>query len=102
MLNKARKDIKRNDTVEIMVGKDRGKTGVILKVLREQNRAVVEKVNIVKRLVFYIGRPEKIMVFNKNGLGRSNVSRRFESPDPLNFAGGKSVSKAPQYYAKNL
>ena len=46
---KARKDIKRNDTVEIMVGKDRGKTGVILKVLREQNRAVVEKINLVKR-----------------------------------------------------
>lgn len=41
--------IKKNDKVEVIAGKEKGKTGKVLKVLRDKNRVVVEKVNIIKR-----------------------------------------------------
>jgi len=39
----------RNDQVIVIAGDDRGKTGRVLKVLREEKRLIVEKVNFVKR-----------------------------------------------------
>jgi large subunit ribosomal protein L24 len=41
--------IKREDEVVVTTGRDKGKTGRVLRVLRDQNRAVVEGVNVVKR-----------------------------------------------------
>jgi large subunit ribosomal protein L24 len=41
--------IKKDDTVQIIAGKDKGKRGRILKVLREKDRVVVEGLNIVKK-----------------------------------------------------
>src|SRR5262245_19085487 len=41
--------IRRNDTVVVKTGKDRGKRGRVLKVLPEKNRVVVEGVNFIKR-----------------------------------------------------
>ncbi|MFP3866984.1 MAG: 50S ribosomal protein L24 [Desulfobacteraceae bacterium] len=41
--------IKKNDIVEVMAGRDRGKTGKVLRILGEKNRLVVEKVNMIKR-----------------------------------------------------
>ena len=41
--------LKKNDLVEVITGKEQGKTGKVLKVLREKNQVVVEKVNIIKR-----------------------------------------------------
>lgn len=41
--------LKKDDMVITLVGKDKGKTGKILKVLRDKNKVVVEKINIVKR-----------------------------------------------------
>ena len=41
--------IRRNDTVVVTVGKDRGKRGRVLKVLPVRNRLIVEGVNIIKR-----------------------------------------------------
>jgi len=40
--------IKTDDKVKILTGKDKGKIGKVLKVLRKKNRAVVENVNIAK------------------------------------------------------
>ncbi|MGD9731995.1 MAG: 50S ribosomal protein L24 [Desulfamplus sp.] len=40
--------IKTDDKVKIIAGKDKGKIGKVLKVLRKKNRAVVENVNIAK------------------------------------------------------
>lgn len=37
--------IKKNDTVLVMVGKDRGKKGKVIQVLPKENRIVVEGVN---------------------------------------------------------
>ena len=41
--------IRKGDTVEILVGKDRGKRGNVLRVDRERDRVVVERLNIVKK-----------------------------------------------------
>jgi large subunit ribosomal protein L24 len=42
-------NFRRNDQVIVIAGDDRGKTGRILKVLRENSRLIVEKINFVKR-----------------------------------------------------
>ncbi len=39
----------KNDTVKILTGKYRGKTGKVLKVFPDQNRLIVEGVNIIKK-----------------------------------------------------
>jgi len=41
--------LKRDDVVKIMKGKDSGKTGRILKVIRENGTVIVEGCNIVKK-----------------------------------------------------
>lgn len=41
--------IRKNDTVVVTTGKDRGKSGKVIRVLPDSNRAIVERLNIVKR-----------------------------------------------------
>jgi large subunit ribosomal protein L24 len=43
--------IKKNDTVMVTAGKDKGKTGKVLRINQKTNRIIVEKVNIIKRHV---------------------------------------------------
>jgi large subunit ribosomal protein L24 len=51
--NKARKtpkiSIKKGDTVKVIAGKDKGAEGKVIKVLREEQRLIVEGVNRIKR-----------------------------------------------------
>ncbi|MCU9594042.1 50S ribosomal protein L24 [Caldibacillus thermolactis] len=41
--------VKKGDKVKVITGKDKGKTGVILKALPKKDRVIVEGVNIVKK-----------------------------------------------------
>jgi large subunit ribosomal protein L24 len=41
--------IKKGDTVCVISGKDKGKSGQVLKVLREDSRLIVQGINLVKR-----------------------------------------------------
>ncbi len=43
--------VKKNDTVMVMAGKDKGKTGKVLRINRKTDRIIVEKVNMIKRHV---------------------------------------------------
>jgi large subunit ribosomal protein L24 len=45
----AKQSIKRNDTVEVISGKEKGKRGKVLIVLRDKQRVIVERVNFIKR-----------------------------------------------------
>jgi large subunit ribosomal protein L24 len=45
----AKLHIKKNDTVMVLTGEDKGKTGKVLKVLVEKQRALVEGVNFVNK-----------------------------------------------------
>ena len=46
---KTRINLKKNDTVQVIAGRDAGKQGKILKVIPEKNRVVVQGVAFVKR-----------------------------------------------------
>ena len=41
--------IKKDDKVKVIVGKDKGKIGKVLKVDKKKNRLLIEKINLVKR-----------------------------------------------------
>jgi large subunit ribosomal protein L24 len=41
--------IRKNDTVMVITGREKGKTGKVLRVLRERNRVIIERLNMVKR-----------------------------------------------------
>jgi large subunit ribosomal protein L24 len=43
------KAIRRNDTVLVIAGKDRGKTGVVRTVITKKGRVLVEGVNMIKK-----------------------------------------------------
>ena len=45
----AKLHIRKNDTVMVLAGEDKGKTGKVLKVLVEKQRAIVEGVNMVSK-----------------------------------------------------
>jgi large subunit ribosomal protein L24 len=41
--------LKKGDTVKVLSGKDKGKTGKILRVIPEKDRVIVEKINLIKK-----------------------------------------------------
>ncbi|MGO1121190.1 50S ribosomal protein L24 [Rhodovibrionaceae bacterium A322] len=41
--------IRKGDTVAVLTGKDKGKTGEVLRVLTKESRVIVQGVNMVKR-----------------------------------------------------
>jgi large subunit ribosomal protein L24 len=45
----AKLKIKKGDKVVVISGRDKGKNGEVLRIVREDNRAVVQGVNLVKR-----------------------------------------------------
>ena len=51
MSEKKRKsvNIKKGDTVKVVAGKDKGVEGKVIQVLRDEDRVIVEGVNLVKR-----------------------------------------------------
>jgi large subunit ribosomal protein L24 len=45
----AKLKIKKGDRVVVITGKDKGRTGEVLKVIPKENRVVVQGINVVKR-----------------------------------------------------
>jgi large subunit ribosomal protein L24 len=41
--------LKKGDVVKVLAGKDKGKSGKILKTIPDKSRIVVEKINVIKR-----------------------------------------------------
>jgi len=48
-MSSSRISIKKNDLVMVTTGKEKGKSGRILKVLSQKNKVLVEKINFIKR-----------------------------------------------------
>ena len=66
--------IKRDDTVRVIAGKDKGATGRVLRVLPTRDRVIVERVNLVKRhLRPSQDRPEGGILEREAALHLSNV-----------------------------
>ncbi len=69
--------IKKNDTVVIIAGKDKGKSGRVLAVLPKEDRVVVEGLNLVKRHTApNITHPNGGVVSKEASLHLSNVALR--------------------------
>ena len=45
----AKYPVKKNDMVMVIAGRERGKTGKVLKVIPAEGRVIIERLNIVKR-----------------------------------------------------
>ena len=43
------KRLKKGDTVKVIAGKEKGKTGKILSTIPDKQRVIVEKINLIKR-----------------------------------------------------
>jgi large subunit ribosomal protein L24 len=43
------KRLKKGDTVKVIAGKEKGKTGKILSTIADRERVIVEKINLIKR-----------------------------------------------------
>ncbi|MBS1951810.1 MAG: LSU ribosomal protein L24p (L26e) [Cytophagales bacterium] len=66
--------IRRGDTVKVLSGDDKNKTGKVLEVMREKNRAIVEGANIVtKHQKPSAGKPEGGIKKVEAGIHLSNL-----------------------------
>lgn len=48
-MEKEKLNIRKNDKVKVVTGKDKGKIGKVLSVNRDKNRLLVENINMIKR-----------------------------------------------------
>jgi large subunit ribosomal protein L24 len=71
MMNNKMK-IKKGDTVKVISGKDKGKTGSVLRVLPVAGRVVVENVNVHTKF--------------EKGRTRRQVAQRISAPAPINVS----------------
>ena len=66
--------IRKGDTVEVIQGKERGKRGKVIRVLAEDERVVIERVNFIKRHVRPTQKtPQGGVIEREAGMHISNV-----------------------------
>ena len=66
-------NLKKGDKVVVIAGKDKGKEGNILAVLKDENRVVVEGVNMVKKHIKANGEQSGSIVEKEASIHASNV-----------------------------
>lgn len=70
------KHVKAGDTVKVLAGKDKGKTGKVIQVFSSQNKVVVEGLNTMKKHVRPQNRGEKGQVIELSApMHASNVKK---------------------------
>jgi len=65
--------VKKNDLVMVKTGKDKGKTGKVLRVLKKKDRLIVEKINMVKKHVKPTQKAKGGILEKENSIHVSNV-----------------------------
>ncbi|TSD02897.1 MAG: large subunit ribosomal protein L24 [Parcubacteria group bacterium Athens0714_16] len=82
--------IKKGQNVKVITGKDKGKTGKILRVIPKSNLVIVDGINIVKK--------------HQKSKGQGKSGGIIEKPMPINASNVKSLelkeAKAPTKKAK--
>ena len=58
--------IKVGDNVKVLAGKDRGKTGMVTKTLKKEDRVIVEGINVVNNCIFSFPELEQVVKFFQN------------------------------------
>lgn len=66
--------IKKGDSVQILLGKDRGKSGKVLRVAFKEGKVWVEGLNMYKRHIRKVGQTEGGIIGIAKPLGLSNVA----------------------------
>lgn len=66
--------IKKNDTVQVLLGKDRGKSGKVLRATVKEGKVWVEGLNMYKRHVRKVGQQEGGIIEIAKPLQISNVA----------------------------
>ncbi|MBI1239211.1 MAG: 50S ribosomal protein L24 [Alphaproteobacteria bacterium] len=66
--------IRKGDRVIVITGRDKGKTGQVLKVMPDEGRAIVQGVNIVKRHKRQTQREQGGIVSKEGPIHLSNIS----------------------------
>lgn len=61
----AKTHIRKDDKVIVLAGSDKGKTGKVLKVLRDEDRVVVEGVHVVSRARSRMRRIRKVALSSR-------------------------------------
>ncbi len=91
--------IKKNDTVIVLAGKDKGKTGKILKIDTDNDRVIIQGVNMVKKAVKKKSQQDKggiieveaplhisnVAIVTKDG-SPSRIGYKFEDGKKVRFA----------------
>jgi large subunit ribosomal protein L24 len=91
--------IKKNDTVKVVAGKDKGKTGKVVKIDRTAGRVVVQGVNMVKKAMKKRSQQDKggiieieaplhisnVAIVTKDG-STSRIGYKFEDGKKVRFA----------------
>ena len=92
---KAKLHIRKGDTVKVLAGDDRGKTGKVLEVVLEKNRAIVEGINIVtKHTKPSAGKPE-------GGIKKTEASMHVSNLMLIDPASGKATRTGRKLNDKN-
>ena len=73
-MKNAKCNIRKNDQVTVIAGKEKGKSGKVLTVIPEKQRVIVEKVNFIKRHTRQASQAEKGGIIEKEApVAISNV-----------------------------
>ncbi len=87
--------IRKGDTVKVLAGDDRGKTGKVLEVVLDKNRAIVEGINIVtKHTKPSAGKPE-------GGIKKTEASMHVSNLMLIDPASGKPTRTGRKLNDKN-
>ena len=90
--------IKRNDIVKVLAGKDKGKSGKVLKVFPADNKAIVEGINYLKKHSKKTqSNPKGGMIQRENTINISNIAvicTRCSKPTRVGFTELSDGSKA--------
>jgi large subunit ribosomal protein L24 len=86
--------IRKDDTVIVIAGKDKGRSGKVIKVLPKEDRVVVEGVNMVKRHTKPdIAHPQGGVISREASLHLSNVALRDPKTGKATRVGYKFVGE---------
>jgi large subunit ribosomal protein L24 len=89
--------IKKDDTVIVIAGKDKGRSGKVLKVLPREDRVVVEGVNMVKRHTApSVAHPQGGVIPKEASMHISNVALRDPKTGKATRVGYKFVGEGAQ------
>lgn len=65
--------VRKKDLVQVISGREKGKTGKILRVIHKRNRVVVEKLNLIKRHTRSTGKAPGGIIEKEGPIAASNV-----------------------------